>query len=66
MMHGTYIGPIPYLAGRTALLMERGNSLMAQFDRHDTVMPEGHEHVKPGTKLVCGWHQFNKYDWNIE
>jgi len=65
MTHGEYIGPIEDLRGETALLEMRGNMLMAQFDRHTAIMPEGHEFVDPGTKVAYGWHKFNKYDWKV-
>ena len=63
MTHGIYAGPIEDLRGEAALLDQRGGMLMAQFDRRSAVMPEGHEFIKPGTRLGFGWHQFNKNDW---
>ncbi|MHC4704035.1 MAG: hypothetical protein ACYTFQ_26035 [Planctomycetota bacterium] len=65
MQHATYIGPIEALQGETALILVRGATWMAQFDRHNVIMPAGSDRVKPGTKLAFGWHTFSRYDWSL-
>jgi hypothetical protein len=64
MWAGTYVGSIPELSGRRALLrrgMNRWNRaiLLAQFDEKDKNEPVMYR----GANLCSGWHEFLPQDW---
>jgi hypothetical protein len=54
MILGTYVGSDEALKGKTALLMYKGDGVLAQFD--DRATPGG---------LAYGWHQFERVDFTV-
>ena len=57
MDHGTYIGPIEYLKGETAIIRfpNDWNKLLAQFDS-----------LALGESLTHNWTLYNKSDWKLD
>lgn len=61
MKHGTYVGPCPMLAGKTALIRkscEGAAFVRVQFD--DT------ELVHRGKPMGFNWHRFHTTDFTID
>lgn len=59
-LHGTYVGPHKELKGLRAMLRDRGEEILAQFDERLLVHPE--------TMVPLGflWHVFPAKDFNID
>lgn len=60
MRHGTYIGAVTALQGKTALLRigEHYDRLLAQFDEPDLQFG--------GQRLGVGWHTFSKSSFKLD
>lgn len=74
MKHGTYIGPIEHLKGKTALLQDGFGPtiILAQFDEVATTrdglpMPDFYFNQQPPpVALGFGWHQFHPWEFQLD
>ncbi len=65
--HGTYVGPHEGLRGCKALLMWKGDVLLAQFDGFPDGSGPTPQLVHPVTRatLCFGWHKFDPLDFRF-
>lgn len=59
MIQGAYLGDHRTLFDRTALLQDKGDHWLAQFDTL------GLPHPETGVRLSEGWHRFDKGDFEV-
>jgi hypothetical protein len=71
-MHGTYIGPLEHLRGKSALLRKppEESYILAQFDECNLTREKAHEPPErfdgpwPADSLGFGWHVFPRSHFN--
>lgn len=71
MKHGTYVGPIDCLRGKTATMRYSpdGDSVLAQFDERELVAPAEalglpREGV-PDARVGCSWYVFQSNHFEV-